>query len=159
MIKKNGINLVFFVFIIIFLPAISCKKTSTPSSAGDLLQTDRTFSKMSETNGMHNAFVAFIADDGVLLRDNAYPLKGKASLVESFAKNDDGGFTLVWEPLFERISSGGDIGYTYGTFTYKDLQSGEASNGTYVTIWQKEKDGNWKFVLDSGTQGLPDKSQ
>jgi len=28
--------------------------------------------------------------------------------------------------------------------------------GTYITIWQKQANGNWKFVLDTGTQGLPD---
>jgi hypothetical protein len=120
---------------------ISCIKSDKTNLVGSLLKTDMTFSKMSERVGMHNAFIAYISDDGVLLRDNVYPLKGENALIELFAKNDDSGFTLIWEPLFERLSSGGDIGYTYGT---------------YVTIWQKGKDGNWKFVLDSGTQGLPD---
>jgi ketosteroid isomerase-like protein len=156
MIKKIGINLVFFVFIIIFLSMISCKNTGEAKSDGVLLQKDKAFSKMSETEGMHNAFISFISDDGVLLRDNSYPLKGKETLAKLYANSDDKGFTLTWEPLFERLSSAGDIGYTYGTYKYKVLETGDISYGTYVTIWQKGKDGNWKFVLDSGTQGLPD---
>ena len=28
--------------------------------------------------------------------------------------------------------------------------------GTYVSIWKKDKIGAWKFVLDSGNQGIGD---
>ena len=31
--------------------------------------------------------------------------------------------------------------------------------GTYVTIWKKDADGNWKFVLDTGNQGLGVKNE
>jgi ketosteroid isomerase-like protein len=30
--------------------------------------------------------------------------------------------------------------------------------GTYVTIWKKGQNGNWKFVLDTGNQGLGKKN-
>jgi ketosteroid isomerase-like protein len=26
--------------------------------------------------------------------------------------------------------------------------------GTYISIWKKQSDGNWKFVLDSGNEGV-----
>ena len=29
--------------------------------------------------------------------------------------------------------------------------------GTYVTIWKKDADGTWKWVLDSGNEGLGEK--
>ena len=35
-------------------------------------------------------------------------------------------------------------------------QQEKYTRGTYVTIWQKQTDGSWKFVLDTGTQGLPE---
>ena len=157
MVKKNGVNLVFFVFIIIFALNISCKKTSSSNMIGDLIKTDRAFSMMSESEGMHKAFLSYIADDGVLLRDGSFPITGKEAVVGLFNKTDDSGFLLRWEPLFERLSSDGNIGYTYGTFESVDSEGGTVSRGTYVTIWQKESDGSWKFVLDSGTQGLPEK--
>ena len=156
MIKKNGVNLLFFVFIIIFLSIISCKKTGKTDSTGELMKTDREFSKMSETAGMHFAFLEYIADEGVLLRNNSFPLEGKESLKKLYSGSDDSGFSLTWEPLFEHISSAGDIGYTFGTYTNTEKASGTVSRGTYVTIWQKGKDGHWKFVLDTGTQGLPE---
>jgi ketosteroid isomerase-like protein len=36
--------------------------------------------------------------------------------------------------------------------------SASTSKGTYVTIWRKQKDGKWKFVLDTGNQGVGDES-
>ena len=48
----------------------------------------------------------------------------------------------------------GDIGYTYGIHTNTEKATGKITKGTYITIWQKQSDGKWKFVLDTGTQGL-----
>jgi ketosteroid isomerase-like protein len=153
--KKNGINIMLFVIIINLFFILSCSKINKNSSVGILLQTDRDFSKMSEQEGMIKAFLFYIADDGVILRNNSYPEKGKEALQERFAGKSDTTFILSWEPLFEKISETGDLGYTYGIHTSTDKLTGDISKGTYVTVWQKQKDGKWKFVLDTGTQGLP----
>jgi ketosteroid isomerase-like protein len=50
------------------------------------------------------------------------------------------------------VSQSGDLGYTYGTYLMKDGAS--EVRGTYVTVWRKRPDGRWKYVLDSGNQGL-----
>ena len=105
---------------------------------------------------MFKAFLFYIADDGVLLRNNSFPEKGKETLAKRFSGRTDTTFILSWEPLFEKISECGDLGYTYGLHTSTDKLTGEITGGTYITIWQKQKDGSWKFVLDTGTQGLPD---
>jgi len=156
MIKKNGFNIMLFVFIILSFGIICCQKKAGNSEAGILLQTDRDFSAMSEKEGMIKAFIAFIADDGVILRDNSYPSKGKNTLMEYYKGKIDTSFILTWEPLFEKIAAGGDLGYTYGTYTSKVRSTGNVAKGSYVSIWQKQPDGTWKFLLDSGTQGLPE---
>ncbi|MBI5009268.1 MAG: nuclear transport factor 2 family protein [Bacteroidia bacterium] len=120
------------------------------------MQADRDFSSMSEKEGMFTAFLAFIADDGVILRDNAYPAKGKNTLREYYAGKSDTSFVLTWEPVFGDISAGSDLGYTYGVYTLRVKATGDLSKGTYVSVWKKQYDGTWKFVLDSGTQGLPE---
>jgi len=153
--KKYGVNIMHFVFIIIFCVILSCGENRRNFSAGDLLQADRAFSEMSVNKGMYEAFLAYIADDGVILRNNSYPSKGRESLEKFFSGKSDTSFILRWEPLFEKIAPSGDLGYTYGIHTRVTKGSGEETKGTYVTIWQKQKDGNWKFVLDTGTQGLP----
>lgn len=135
---------------------LSCSERSNSDSSGALLNVDRDFSDMSVKEGMFSAFLFFIADEGVILRNNSYPSKGKERLRDYYTGKSDSSFVLIWEPLFEKISGNGDLGYTYGTYTNTEKASGEVSRGTYVTVWQKQKDGSWKFVLDTGTQGLPE---
>jgi ketosteroid isomerase-like protein len=157
--KKNGVNIMLFVFIIVFIGTLSCSKISKNQTTGLLLQTDRDFSAMSVREGMHRAFLYYIADDGVILRSNSFPLKSKKTLEERFSVKSDSAFVLSWEPVFEKISASGDIGYTYGIHTNTNKLTGEITKGTYVTIWQKQSDGRWKFVLDTGNQGLSEKPE
>ena len=156
MVKKNGFNIMLFVFIMISFGIISCHNRAGNIQSGSLLQTDREFSEMSEREGMFKAFLFYIADDGVILRNNSFPSKGKASLNDYFAGRSDTSFILAWEPLFENLSESGDLGYTYGIYTNTVKSTGSVQKGTYVSIWKKQKDGSWKFVLDTGTQGLPE---
>ena len=157
--KKNGVNIMLFVFIIILFVIISCSKNTKNPSAGILLQTDSDFSAMSVKEGMFKAFLFYIAEDGVILRNNSFPDKGKESLTKRFAGKSDTAFILSWEPVFEKISESGDLGYTFGIHTNTDKSTGKISKGTYITIWQKQTDGSWKFVLDTGSQGLSESSE
>jgi ketosteroid isomerase-like protein len=157
--KKNGVNIMLFVFIMLLIIILSCSKSPKNQTTGILLQTDRDFSTMSVKEGMHKAFLYYIADEGVILRDKSFPAKGKKTLEERFAGKSDSAFVLSWEPIFEKISESGDLGYTYGVHSNTNRLTGEVMKGTYVTIWQKQTDGSWKFVLDTGTQGLSESSE
>jgi ketosteroid isomerase-like protein len=154
--KKNGFNIMLFVFIINLFMNFSCTETSKNGNAGVLLKADSDFSDLSVKEGMFKAFLANIAEDGVILRDRSYPSKGKETLRTYYEGKSDTSFILSWEPVFEKISESGDIGYTYGIWTNTSKSKGEISRGTYLTIWKKQKDGSWKFILDTGTQGLPE---
>lgn len=156
MIEKNGFNIVFFVITMLSFSIFSCRDSATGNNKEVLLQTDREFSIMSEKEGMLISFLAYIAEDGVILRDNSFPSKGKESLRNYYSGKSDTSFTLTWEPIYADIAASGDLGYSYGTYTATEKVSGEVSRGTYVTVWKKQSDGSWKFVLDTGTEGLPD---
>ena len=155
--KKNGFNIMLFVFITVLFINLSCAEKSKNLNEGVLLQVDRDFSAMSVKEGMFNAFLYFVDEDGVFLRNNSYPSKGKERLRQYYSAKSDTSFILSWEPVFEKISESGDIGYTYGIWTNTQKVSGEISKGTYVTIWKKQDDGSWKFTLDTGNSGLSSK--
>ena len=157
--KKNGFNIMLFVLIINLFFMISCIKNSKKTSSDVLMKADINFSIMSEKNGMQKAFLAFFADIGVMLRDNAYPLVGRDSLVSLFSNRTDTSFILSWRPVFAGIAKSGELGYTYGYYARTIKSNGVISRGTYVTIWERQKDGTWKFVMDTGTSGLPEKSK
>lgn len=152
--KKNGFNLMLFVFIIHLTLILSCTKSNKISTSGVLMQVDRDFSALSVKNGMFKAFLRYIADEGVILRDNSFPSKGKETLASYYAGKPDTSFVLSWEPIFEKLAESGELGYTYGIWTNRIKSTNQVSKGTYVTVWLKQDDGTWKFILDSGTQGL-----
>jgi ketosteroid isomerase-like protein len=154
--KKNGFNIMLFVIISNLIFNLSCTKAGKDNSAGKLLKADRDFSEMSVREGMFSAFLFYIAEDGVILRDNSFPSKGRQALRERFSGKSDTSFVLSWEPLYEKISDSGELGYTYGIHSTLDKATGQITKGTYITIWQRQTDGSWKFILDTGTQGLPD---
>lgn len=153
--KKNGINILLFVFIMILFMNLSCSDAPETKKEGILSETDRAFSEMSVKEGMFKAFLNYIADEGVILRDNSFPSKGRETLRQFYSGKSDTAFVLSWDPVFEKMSESGELGYTYGIWTNRNKATGQASQGTYITIWQKQPDGAWKFVLDTGTQGLP----
>lgn len=120
-------------------------------SLNEIMQTDRAFSEISRRHGMKKAFIEFIDNNGVLLRPNRYPIIG-AEAIDYLTQTNDSSFSLTWKPAGGEVSSSGDLGFTYGVYAL--ILKDSTINGTYVSIWKKQKDGNWKFVLDSGNEGL-----
>lgn len=62
------------------------------------------------------------------------------------------GFRLDWHPTYAKAI--GDIVITSGPYErHVRSEAGEdkRSTGTYVTVWQRQKDGGWRFVWDGGT--------
>ncbi len=143
------------LFILILFSACQ-KKINCEAETQALLDLDRAFSDHSREMGANTAFLDYMDSNAVLLRPNSKPIIGHQKIIERYTKPDTG-FVLTWEPLFAKVSASGDLGYTYGIYTTSNLSpEGETSTnkGTYVTIWEKDKDGNWKFVLDTGNAGL-----
>ncbi len=128
----------------------------TESAKNEIIAADIAFSEMSEKYGSNAAFLGCIEQNGVLLRKHHYPLVGKDVIGRYLARQPDTTFILTWKPLFADVSSSADLGYTYGIYTLKSKTdtSQYLGEGLYLSIWKRQKDGTWKFVLDTGTDGL-----
>ncbi|MBS1514518.1 MAG: DUF4440 domain-containing protein [Bacteroidetes bacterium] len=151
-----------FLTLFIFLSQISfasSKKSVDP--AEEVKQADIDFSNLSKEKGMNYAFLEYLADDGVMLRPNMYPVVGKETIKKTFFDDDgDKNAVLTWAPLFGSVAESGELGYTYGTWELlltKEEKTTETRKGTYITVWRKDKNGKWKFVLDTGNTGLEPK--
>ncbi|HAX49119.1 MAG TPA: DUF4440 domain-containing protein [Ignavibacteria bacterium] len=142
---------------IILLSSFICMNIFAQGSNADALKkVDLEFSNLSKEKGVKEAFLVYTAENGVLLRPFMMPVVGYDE-VKKFMEEGDNNFQLTWEPVYADVSASGEMGYTYGLYTaaYKDEKGVEQSTrGTYVSIWKKDKDGNWKFVLDTGNPGL-----
>lgn len=142
------------LFVLITCLLFSCdqkSRTTQQSSTFEILAADMAFSDMSRQVGMKKAFLQYIDNDGTLLRPDHMPVVG-ADAIDLLSVLSDTAYTLSWKPLKAEISKSGDIGYTYGI--YELILPDTTLNGTYVNIWKKENDGEWKFVLNSNNSGL-----
>ena len=121
----------------------------------EMMEADRRFSKMSEEKGMKAAFIEYLDSNGVLLRPGRLPIAG-ADAVDFLMQQNDADYTMTWEPRNGVIAKSGELGYTYGIYALRPSAKDTVIYGTYVSIWKKEKGGTWKYVLDSGNEGIGD---
>ena len=154
------INLsVKYFFLITFSFIInSCFNAKTKNEARwqeQIIKADEAFSAMSKEQGMKKAFIEYMDDDGILLRPDHPPIIG-ANAIEYLSEQNDSSYTLTWKPSSARVAASGDLGYSYGIYNL-ELQD-TTLQGTYVSIW-KNKDGKWKFVLDTGNPGIKPKDE
>lgn len=115
-----------------------------------MLMAERDFSRMSEAKGIRESFTEFIAEDGILFRPRA--VFGKKWMQENPLPPSKTRPLLVWQPIFAGISRAGDLGYTTGPWQFKnDIKDAKFSGfGNFMTVWKKQPDGKWKFVVDLG---------
>jgi len=120
------------------------------SALQDMVKTEQAFSKTAEDKNTRDAFMEFIADDGLLFRPGA--VNGKKWMLEHPVPPSDKKPLLAWQPAFAGMAAAGDLGFTTGPWEFKnDIKDEQPSGyGHFVTMWKKQANGAWRFVLDLG---------
>lgn len=143
---------------IILLGAIlvSCKPGNEENNMNkwkqEIIETERAFAEMAKTEGIPKAFLTYAAEEAVLMRNNTL-ISGKDAIKNSFGNPGPGAgnVELAWEPDFVDVAGSGDLGYTYGKYTYSVTDSSgmvKLDSGIFHTVWKRQADGDWKFVWD-----------
>ena len=114
----------------------------------EILAAEAAFCKFAKERGVEAAFLEFAADDAVICRTTKV-YKGKDG-IRKFYDHKDKNDQLTWKPDFVGVSEAADMGYTYGEYDFSGLRAGTTltDHGVFHTVWKKQKDGSWKFVLD-----------
>ncbi len=137
---------------IIFVVLCTAVIAQAQTPLEEMVKTEQAFSKMAEEKNTRDAFLAFIADDGLLFRPGA--VNGKKWLLDHPGQPPPPGKKplLAWQPNFAGMSASGDMGFTTGPWESKpDIKDPKPSGyGHFVTVWKKQPDGTWKFVVDLG---------
>ena len=153
--------LLHIVVLSMFFTTNCDKKNNQADAVMEILKTDMEFSEYSRETSIVKAFLAFADERSVLLRDAGFPLVGKGALEAHMKKRSTDSLIMTWEPIFAEASVAGDLGYSYGTFEIclREKPEEPISNGCYVSIWKRQKNGTWKWVLDAGSQGLEEQTE
>ena len=101
---------------------------------------------------MRDAFLTFMADDGIVFQPRATNAK------QLWTARPESKATLIWEPSFASISSAGDLGYTTGPWEFRPPGDSTGASpppdqityGHFISVWRKQSDGVWKVAVDIG---------
>jgi ketosteroid isomerase-like protein len=147
------ILVVAFLVATILLPISHHTVSASPKATADMLkQLEGEFMKAAAEKGS-SGYMSYYADDAVEVPNGHAAIPGKTNIAATMGFLDDKNNRLTWVPVGADISDSGDLGYTYGTWEFhsKDKDGKPAVDyGNYTSVWKKQKDGNWKVVLDMG---------
>ena len=144
-------SLLLLLLVVCFLGwSTAAQEKTGVNDLRSMVETERSFARMSEEKGTREAFAAFIADEGILFRPTA--VLGKKWMQENPLPPSTTRPLLAWQPIFAFVSSAGDLGYTTGPWQYKkDIKDAQPTAfGNFMTVWKKQADGSWRFALDLG---------
>ena len=110
-----------------------------------LVESERAFTRDVAANGIRDGFLAHLAEESVVFQ--AGPVDGRRSYEVRPVTNA----RLAWDPAYAEISSGGDLVWTTGPWTFRPGEAEPiAAAGHYGSLWRLGKDGLHRVELDIG---------
>jgi ketosteroid isomerase-like protein len=169
---KGGLRMSNVFLGLVSLLLAAAPASNTAAAQAELMRIDAEFSAAAQKLGVGEAFLHYAAADAVMLPENQNAVKGHAGIREQFA-GFPAGATLAWKPFHADVAASGDLGYTLGTFELRGKPAtkgrpaavgnavrrtavtadGQPSvrYGKYCSVWKRQADGSWKWVVDVGT--------
>ena len=136
---------IFVALIILFATNKISMGQKNENKKSVLIETELAFAEAAKNTSTRDAFLKFIADDGILFRP--HPVNGKEFLEKSPARPAK----LLWYPSSSFMSSSEDLGVNWGPWEFrKTMEEEPIAFGYFVTVWKKQNDGAWKFLFDMG---------
>src|SRR5438552_11925803 len=83
-----------------------------------IVEAERAFARAAATKGTRDAFLEFLADDGIIFQPG--PVNGKQFWQARTPRKG----LLSWEPIFADVSLAGDMGYTTVPSEFRPIVAG-----------------------------------
>jgi ketosteroid isomerase-like protein len=144
---------------IVVLLTMNIAKAQAASGADTLRQLEADFMKATAEKGSQG-YMSYYAEDAVELPNGADMIQGKESIAKGMSFLDQKDNHLTWTPVHADMAASGDLGYTFGTYEFRSKDKDgkpTVEYGKYASVWKKQKDGNWKVVMDMGNESASPK--
>lgn len=141
---------IFYLFLVFFAGCTS-QSFDPQKLRSEIEAVEAAFNASVAEHGIHQGFLEFAADDAILIR-NSQAIEGKAAIAARNANSSDAGQQLMWTPRKIEVAESGELAYSFGDFVYvsapDSLGKMDSLTGNFCTIWKRQPDGEWKFVVD-----------
>ena len=117
-----------------------------------ILAADVAFARDAERLGAGEAFGRYAAPDAQMFSAAGEFITGPEAITASFGQSSATS-SFTWQPVYGEISASGDLGFTVGNAVVAvERQDGAAvvRYSKYLTVWKRQRDGAWKYVVDGG---------
>lgn len=116
----------------------------------EIMAADLAFSD-SAASSVAAAFGAFAAEDAAKSGTESAFVYGKQAIMRLFEPPPPAG--LKWGPELGSSARGGNFGFTVGWASPRVIDANApprdpATAGHYFTIWRRDADGRWRYVID-----------
>jgi ketosteroid isomerase-like protein len=125
----------------------------------EIAATETAFSAMAQDKGILAAFEHFAAPNVAFVDTDPRKWRGLDAVRQRLGGTPPD-LKLTWSPLFVDVSDDGTLGYDYGRFeTRRRGADGKETvgGGFFLTIWKRQPDGSWRYVMDNGAPDKPQK--
>lgn len=143
----------FLGFLLVLTQSITVlpQDKGLPPAQFELVNAERAFAKLASERGFRESFMTYFADDGIGFAP--HPHKLKESLSRQPAPTTNTPMGLKWAPTYGDVSQAGDLGWNAGPvlFENSDPANKPTKHALFFSIWKKQSDGNWRVVLDLGS--------
>ena len=112
-----------------------------------LINAERSFASYTTSHTIREGFLQYMDSAGIIFR------QGNAlNALDTYGKQKPGPAILSWQPAFAILSASGDMGVTTGPYELraKSLQDTPVARGSFSSVWQINKKGEWKNLADLG---------
>ncbi len=149
MYMKN-LNQTYLIFFLSFMVS------SQFVNANELMDVDKTFNEMAQSQGIAEAFDHYLANNAVNL-NGGYDVVTRSEIVAGYQRRRNT-LKMMWWPVTSNIADSDELGYTWGRFieykTHEDSKV-EEIHGKYLAIWKRNANGEWKSMTGMGVLNPP----
>ncbi len=117
----------------------------------EIAEAEKNFAAMAMEKGIAEAFWYYADSNATIRRQQDTLIHGKEAIKNYYSADYYKTATVTWSPDFISVAKSGDMGYTYGPYTWQSKDSAGKVNevkGVFHTVWKKQQDGSWKYVWD-----------
>ena len=137
---------------------LSCTNEATKEPADlreqakqEIAKAEKDFEKMAAEKGVPEAFAFYADENATIRRENDTLVTGRENIRKYYEQPSRKNAKVSWTADHIDASSSGDMGYTYGKYSWQSTDSTGKTNefkGIFSTVWKKQGDGSWKYVWD-----------
>lgn len=148
-----------------WFPLVLALATATVASAAldkeqlkkEVAALEDQFCAMTKEKGALAAFQHFAAPDVAFIDTDPRKFRGPAAVQERMG-NFPPEAALTWSAFFTDVSDDGTLGYNYGRYELRGKGpdgKDRVGTGWFLTIWKRQPDGTWRYVMDNGAPDRP----